>query len=108
LPRHSFNNVVIPNYDIASTIYSLTLLWRALEDHRRIRRSRGDHQDPHPLALACPRIAQISGAASRSVPSGRSFTQRFLLSGLATEPRIALASHSCKRQNRADMGCFRR
>src|SRR4051812_26816577 len=49
---------------------TLPKLWPALEDHRRDRRPRGDYQDPHPSALTRPRTAQITGAASRSVPSG--------------------------------------
>ena len=49
---------------------TLPKLWRPPEDHRRDRRSRADCQDPHPPALTRPRTAQVTGAASRSVPSG--------------------------------------
>src|SRR5689334_606601 len=65
---------------------TLPKLWRALEDHRRDPRSRGDHQDPYPSALARARTAQLPPR-----PSGLIAHSSFLPSGLAIKPRIARA-----------------
>ena len=86
---------------------TLLKLWRPPEDHRRDRRPRADYQDPHPPAPAGARTAQITGAASRSVPSGPSGLiahSSSLPSGFATKPTIPFGRHSRKRQNCADMG----
>ena len=48
---------------------TLPALWRALEDHRRYRRSPGDRQDPHAPGLARARSAARTGAAHPIVPS---------------------------------------
>jgi hypothetical protein len=47
----------------------LPQLRQRLEDHRRHRRSAGNHQDPQPSGPADPRPAALPSSSSRSIPN---------------------------------------
>src|SRR5262245_20010501 len=65
-PRMSWARLLKRVFDIKHR--TLPQLRRRLEDHRRHRRSAGDHQDPPPSGPADPRAAPCDSSSSRSIP----------------------------------------